>query len=197
MSVSMRFSLSRRAGVTGLTALVLSGWAGALLAQGLESHDSNAPVDYAADRIDVQDKAKRVLLTGNVEITQKGLKLRAARTLVAYTDNGASGGSSGNDVKIQRIDATGNVEVIRGEEHVWGDLATYDFGRRVITVVGHVRLQNARGNGTGERLVIDLDNHMSNFQGTGSGKGAGSGGRVTGSFSVAKKNAVNSAQDQN
>ncbi|WJS99234.1 LptA/OstA family protein [Novosphingobium humi] len=194
MSVSMRFSLSRRAGVTGLTALVLSGWAGALLAQGLESHDSNAPVDYAADRIDVQDKAKRVLLTGNVEITQKGLKLRAARTLVAYTDNGASGG---NDVKIQRIDATGNVEVIRGEEHVWGDLATYDFGRRVITVVGHVRLQNARGNGTGERLVIDLDNHMSNFQGTGSGKGAGSGGRVTGSFSVAKKNAVNSAQDQN
>jgi lipopolysaccharide export system protein LptA len=40
------------------------------------NNDSNSPVDYAADRIEVQDKAKRVLLTGNVDITQDDLRLR-------------------------------------------------------------------------------------------------------------------------
>jgi lipopolysaccharide export system protein LptA len=108
--------------------------------------------------------------------------------LVAYTQGGADGNG---DVNIQRIDATGNVEVTRGTERVWGDLATYDFGRRVITVVGHVRLQNERGNGTGERLVIDLDRHTTNFVGASSGMpgatAANGGSRVTGTFTVKKK----------
>jgi lipopolysaccharide export system protein LptA len=187
MSVNLRSSFSRHARIGVAAALVLGGWAGAVMAQGLNSHDSDAPVDYAADRIEVQDKAKRVLLYGNVDITQKDLRMRATRTLVAYAPGGANG-----DVNIQRIDATGNVEVIRGEEHVWGDLATYDFARRVITVVGHVRLQNQRGSGTGERLLIDLDRHITNFVGASSGQSGaaptgGNGARVTGTFSVKKK----------
>lgn len=188
MSAKLRFSFFRRPRTAGVIALVLGGWAGALMAQGQGGYDSNAPVDYAADRIDVQDKIKRVVLSGNVEITQKDLKMRAARTVVAYA---SGGGDASGDVNIQRIDATGDVEVIRGDERVWGDLATYDFARRVITVVGHVRLQNPRGNGSGERLVIDLDRHITNFVGASSGQG-GKGGeaspaRVTGTFTVKKK----------
>lgn len=167
--------------------VALGGPASTSLAQSAARYDSDKPVDYAADRIEVQDKAKRVLLTGNVDITQQDLRVRSARTTVAYDSQGADK----NDIKIQRIDATGNVEITQGDDRVWGDLATYDFSRRVITVVGNVRLQNARGNGKGERLVIDLDRHISNFVGASSGSGdKSSGGRVTGSFTVAKRNAT-------
>lgn len=187
MSIMSNIAPARRLTVLGAFALALGGTAGSLLAQGLGSHDSDKPVDYAADRIEVQDKAKRVLLTGNVDIKQQDLRMKAARTIVAYANQGGDNG----DIKIQRIDATGNVEINQGTDRVWGDLATYDFGRRVITVVGHVRLQNARGSGKGERLVIDLDRHISNFVGASSGStggGSGESGRVTGSFTVAKRN---------
>ena len=75
-------------------------------AQAFSGHDSNAPVNYAADRIELQDKQKRVVLAGNVDITQGDLRLRAARTTVAYTDGGS--------LKIQRMDATGGVFVRSG-----------------------------------------------------------------------------------
>lgn len=186
MSIMSNIASTCRLTVLGALILCLGGTANSLMAQGPSSHDSDKPVDYAADRIEVQDKAKRVLLTGNVDIKQQNLRMKAARTLVAYTNEG---GDNGN-IKIQRIDATGNVEINQGEDRVWGDMATYDFGRRVITVVGHVRLQNARGSGKGERLVIDLDHHTSNFVGASSGTASGNRGeasRVTGSFTVAKR----------
>ncbi|NBC37638.1 OstA family protein [Novosphingobium sp. FSY-8] len=165
-----------------IMALAFGGSASPTPAQDVARHDSSAPVDYAADRIEVLDKAQRVMLSGNVDITQKDLRLRAARTIVSYT------GGNGNygDVKIDRIVATGNVEILRGDEKVWGDVAVYDFARRVITVAGNVRLQNARANGTGGRLVIDLDQHTSQFVGQSSAEGA-AGGRVKGTFNVKKK----------
>jgi lipopolysaccharide export system protein LptA len=52
-------------------------------AQGIAGYNSDAPVNYAADRIELQDKQKRVVLSGNVSITQGELSLRAARTTVA------------------------------------------------------------------------------------------------------------------
>lgn len=145
-------------------------------AQVFAGHNSDAPVDYAADRIELQDKQKRVVLSGNVDITQGDLRLRAARTTVAYTDVGS--------LKIQRMDATGGVFVTRGNESANGDVAIYDFNKRIITMVGNVRLKRANGdNLNGGRMVIDLNSGVSSVAGGGSG---GNGGRVSGSFAVPK-----------
>ncbi len=155
-------------------------------AQAIAGHNSNAPVNYAADRIELQDRQNRVVLSGNVDIEQGGLKLRAARTTVAYSDSGS--------LSIQRIDATGGVQVTRGNESARGDVAIYDFNRRVITMVGGVALR--RGNDTlnGGRLTIDLASGVSSVDGRAGGSSSavgastGRGGRVTGTFSVPKKN---------
>jgi len=148
-------------------------------AQAFAGHDSNAPVNYAADRIELQDRQKRVVLSGNVDITQGDLRLRAARTTVAYTDT--------DSLRIQRMDATGGVQVTRGNESARGDVAVYDFNKRIITMVGNVRLTRANGdNLNGGRLVIDLKSGVSSVDG--SGRSAGSGGRVSGSFAVPKGN---------
>lgn len=151
-------------------------------AQAIAGHNSNAPVNYAADRIELQDRQNRVILSGNVDITQGGLRLQAARTLVSYTDAGS--------LRIQRIMATGGVIVTRGDERASGDVAVYDFNRRIITLAGGVRLRRGGDTLNGGRLVIDLNSGISSVDGRASGSSSvtgatqGSGGRVTGTFSV-------------
>ena len=181
--MKMQLSVMARSVIGGF-ALTLAAMAGITLsAQGLGGHNSNAPVSYAADRIELQDRQNRVVLSGDVRITQADLSLNAARTVVNYTDAGA--------LRIQRILATGGVNVQRGNERARGDTAVYDFNRRIITMAGNVRLNRGSDTLNGGRLVIDLASGVSSVDGNASGGSSvggttsqGSGGRVTGSFSV-------------
>ena len=143
-----------------------------LAADALGPHDSTAPVNYEADRIELMDKVSRVALSGNVVITQGDLTLHAPRALVAYTNAGS--------MKIQRLDATGGVTVLRGDQTARGDVATYDFNARIITMVGHVIVQRGKDDiQRSQRLVIDLNTHLTTTD-------AGPGGRVSGTFAVPK-----------
>jgi lipopolysaccharide export system protein LptA len=186
-----RLPLTRLA-MRGLAAGALVGAVAALAvgsqagAQGIAAFNSDQPVNYAADRIELQDKQQRVVLSGNVDITQGDLRLRAARTTVAYTN--------ADSLKIQRMDATGGVHVTRGDESATGDVAIYDFNKRIITMVGNVQLKRANGdNLNGARMVIDLNSGVSSVNG--GGGSAGKGGRVSRSFAV-PKNATSSAPKQ-
>ena len=180
-------SLAMRSGIAGFAlgaALVALGAAGA---QGIAGFNSDAPVNYAADRIELQDRQQRVVLSGNVDISQGDLRLRAGRTTVAYTDTGS--------LKIQRLDATGGVVVTRGGETARGEVAIYDFNRRIITLAGNVSLVRGSDTLNGGRLVVDLASGISSVDGrAGGGSSAiggettGGGGRVSGSFSVPKRN---------
>ena len=51
----------------------------------LKGLDTNAPVDVAADRIEVQDRADRAILSGNVVVRQGELTLTAPRLTIAYS----------------------------------------------------------------------------------------------------------------
>ena len=152
----------------------------ALNAQAIAGHNSNAPVDFGADRIEFQDRQNRVMLSGNVVIKQAGLTLNAQRTLLNFTDNDA--------VRIQRLTATGGVRVNRGNEAASGDVAVYDFNRRIITMSGNVRLNRGSDTLNGGRLVIDLASGISSVDGSAAGSTSmpgterSSDGRVTGSF---------------
>jgi lipopolysaccharide export system protein LptA len=137
-------------------------------AQGLSGHNTNAPVDYAADRIELQDKQDRVVLSGNVDIKQADLRLQAQRTIVNFSDAGA--------LRIQRITATGGVRVNRQSEVATGDVAVYDFNRRIITMVGNASLKRGSDTLRGNRFVIDLNSGVSAAE-----------GRVSGTFSVPKQ----------
>ena len=141
--------------------------------QAFAGFNSNQPVDYAADRIDLQDRQNRVVLSGDVVIRQGDLRLTAARTTVSYTDAGT--------LRIQRIDATGGVTVARGDESARGAAAVYDLNRRVIVMTGGVGLRRGGDTLNGARLTIDLNTGVSSVDG---GGGQGSQGRVTGTFSV-------------
>lgn len=149
-------------------------------------HDSSAPIDFASDHIELQDRANRVLLTGNVRITQAEMTLTAARMTVSYTGQITEGSP-----QVSRLDAAGGVTVTRPDQSARSQYAVYDLNRRVITMVGGVTLRQPSGNVSGGRLSIDLDSGRATIDGSGVGTGApgtqSQGGRVTGRFSVPKR----------
>lgn len=174
-----RIALGWAVGGFALTAAVVGGVG--LQAQSIAGHNSRAPVNYAADRIELQDRQNRVVLSGNVVIDQAGLRVQSARTLVNYDDTG--------DLRIDRITASGGVTLTRGNERASGDVAIYDFNRRIITMAGNVRLRRGTDTLNGGRLTIDLRTGLSSVDGRASGGSLpgsteNGDGRVTGSFSV-------------
>jgi lipopolysaccharide export system protein LptA len=149
-------------------------------AQVLRGHNTSAPVDFFADRIEVQDRADRVVVTGNVQVSQAGLSMTAQRLTVAYHDS--------NGVEIDRLDASGGVTVTRGDERASGSVAIYDLNRKLITLIGNVQLIQGSNRLAGSRLVIDLTSGRSTVDGSAArGTTTGANGRVSGTFKVRQR----------
>ena len=162
---------------------------GQAAAQGLGSHDTNAPVSFSADRIEVQDRADRVIISGSVQVNQAGMQVNAPRMTIAYTQAGGT--------QVNRIDATGGVVIRRADQTARGSVAIYDLDRKLITMVGNVQLTQGTNRLNGGRLLIDLTTGRATVDGSGGSSpiqdangnlvpGSG-GGRVSGSFTVPQR----------
>jgi lipopolysaccharide export system protein LptA len=175
-------------GFVGAAAMMFAGASAPSFAQVMKNHDSNAPVNFNADRIEVQDRSDRVVVSGNVEVTQAGMTLNAARMTVAYSKQ-PSGGSNGVD--IDRIDASGNVVVTKADQTARGNVAIYDLNSKLITMLGNVTLTQGANRLSGGRLVMDLNSGRSTVDGRSSGGVPGAAtspsGRVSGTFTVPQR----------
>ena len=175
-------SMGRNIVIAGLLAVAAGSGSGALAQQqpvsALKGHNSNAPVDVSADRIEVQDRADRAIFAGNVRVRQADLTLLTERLTINYTTVGS--------VQIRRLDAAGGVIVQSPSETARGDFGVYDTDRKLITVIGNVQLNRGGSQVNGNRLVIDLDTGRAVIDGGPPGVGQ-SGGRVTGRFTVPQK----------
>lgn len=156
------------------------------------AHNSNAPIDFSADHIELQDKANRAVLSGNVVVKQAEMTLNAARMTVSYT-----GQVIGGNPQVSRLDAAGGVTVRRPDQTARAQYAIYDLNRRVITMLGGVTLTQGGNTINGGRLTINLDTGRAVIDGSSvSGSKGDNGangvtqrnGRVTGTFSVPDRN---------
>ncbi len=145
----------------------------------LKGHDSNAPIDVDAARLEAQDRADRAIFSGNVIVRQGTLTLRTDRLTLAYT--------SANGIDINRIDASGGVVVTSPTETARGDFAVYDLDHKLITMIGHVRLDRNGSYLNGGRLTLDLNTGRAVMDGGLRGVNQ-AGGRVTGRFTVPQRN---------
>jgi lipopolysaccharide export system protein LptA len=154
-------------------------------AQVLRGHNSNAPVDFSAGQLEVQDNADRVILSGGVVATQAGLTIRAARLTGAYTNTGK--------IDVNRIDAIGGVQITKDDLRATSNSAVYDLDQSLITLIGDVNLVQGPNKLNGGRIVIDLNAGRSTITGSTAPARAGdvsqqSNGRVTGRFNVPQRN---------
>ena len=84
--------------------------------------------------------------------------------------------------------------VTRPDQKARGQYGVYDVNRRVIIMLGGVTLNQGANTVSGSRLTINLDTGKAVIDGGGgvssgsSGATTTSGGRVTGRFSVPKRN---------
>jgi lipopolysaccharide export system protein LptA len=156
----------------------------------LKGHNTNAPVDISADRIEVQDRADRALFTGNVHAVQAEMTLDTPRLTVAY-----STAQGGGNPQIQRLDAAGGVLVKSPTETAKGDFGIYDLNRKLITLIGNVQLNQQQNQVNGSRLVIDLDSGRAVVDGGPPGVNS-SGGRVSGHFIVPQRQQQQQQQKQ-
>jgi lipopolysaccharide export system protein LptA len=139
--------------------------------------NSNAPVDVDAGRIEVQDRADRAIFSGGVTATQGNLRMTSARLTVAYNNN--------NGVNVERLEASGGVTLRTPTETAQGNFAIYDVDRRLVTMIGNVRLVQGANRVQGGRLVLDLNSHRAVMD------GGSTGGRVSGRFTVPQRSGGN------
>lgn len=151
-------------------------------AQVIRNHNTNAPVNFSAGQIELQDRADRVILSGGVTATQSGLTIRAARLTAAY--------SSGGGIDVNRLNAAGGVTIVKDDLRATSNSAIYDLNSDLITLLGDVKLTQGKNRLTGGRILIDLNAGRSTITGGGDavpGVQDGGSGRVTGSFTVPQR----------
>jgi lipopolysaccharide export system protein LptA len=157
-----------------------------------QQHNSNAPIDFSADTIELQDRANRAVLAGNVAVKQAEMTLNASRLTVAYTGKVQNGSP-----QVSRLDASGGVTVRRPDQTARSQYAVYDINKRLITMLGAVTLNQGGNTVNGGRLTINLDSGRAVIDGSSVGGGTitgadgtvtRTGGRVTGRFSVPNRN---------
>ncbi len=141
--------------------------------------DTTAPIEIAADALEVLQADQVAIFSGNVDATQGELRLQAAELRVHYDSGNGTGG------EISQLNASGNVNVSSAQEAARGDWAIYDVLEEEVTMGGNVVLTQGDNTIQGNRLTIDLASGRSRIEG---GAAAvteeGEDGRVRGVFTI-------------
>jgi lipopolysaccharide export system protein LptA len=148
----------------------------------LKNHDTRAPIDIDASRIEVRDRENQAIFTGDVRVRQGNMTLNSP-TLRVFYERG-----TGENPVIQRVDAQGGVTLVSPSERARAAYGVYDVADRQITMIGNVVLNQGQSVLRGQRLAIDLETGRSTLDGaSGSGGGNAPASRVTGRFVVPER----------
>lgn len=141
--------------------------------------NANKPIDIEADTLEVDDKKKIAVFSGNVIATQGDFNLRAREIEVTYAESAkpagaktAEGPSAGGGLvpggagaEITRIDAKGKVLVTtKDSQTATSDWAVFEVKKQLVTIGGDVVLTQGTNTIKGSRLVIDLTTGLSRFE---------------------------------
>lgn len=153
------------------------------------TRNQDKPVKIEAASLEVRERDKAAVFSGNVVVQQGDTTMRS-RMLVVHYDADAKGdkgaakpagrkgaGESAAPRQIRRLEASGGVVVTTRDQTATGDSGVFETAKNTITMSGNVVLSQGQNILRGERLVVDLDSGVSRVE-----SGRGSGGRVQGLF---------------
>lgn len=127
------------------------------------------PIRVKADRSEVLDKERKVILIDNVDITQGTARLRANVVTLAYASANANdtSGLQSNFGDIETMTARGEVFYITPDLKANADLGIYNASTDTITLTGNVILVRGDDVAKGERLVMQLAAGVTTLDGGG------------------------------
>ncbi len=138
---------------------------GAAMAQGTQIQfgegegTSDQPVEVTAEQLEFDQQAGTALFTGDVLMVQGTMRLSADTVDVDYGD-GADG-----ETRVRRVEATGNVLLVNGEDAAEGERAVYTLEDGMIVMTGDVLLTRPDSAITGETLRVNVDDGTGAMQG--------------------------------
>lgn len=171
---------------------------------GFSGHNSKDPINFSADRLEVQKEGSVATFLGKVEAIQGDMTLLSDEVRVYYqTGNKAqqpeaaapAPGATNNSLvgSVTRIDSRGNVRIISRGDTAEGDWAVYDVGRQLVTMGGRVVLHQGGSVVRGSRLELNLDSGQARVVGVPSVQGEQ---RVTGQFTPTTNNKPGSSDQK-
>lgn len=125
------------------------------------------PIRVNADRSEVLDKDRKVILIDNVDITQGTARLRADVVTLEYGSGGetTTSGLSSNFGDIRTMTARGNVFYVTPDLKANGDLGIYVAATDTITLTGNVVMVRGEDVAKGESLVMELSEGKTTLDG--------------------------------
>ncbi|GGC46587.1 LptA/OstA family protein [Chelatococcus reniformis] len=133
-------------------------------------NSSKEPIKIDSDRLDVFDKDKKAVFSGNVVAVQGETTMRCSSLTVFYEQSAASqqGGkpaapaapkpaAAGADNGVRRLDCAGPVTVISKDQIATADSASYDKTANKVVLHGNAKLSQGPNVTTGDSVVYDLN----------------------------------------
>lgn len=153
--------------------------------------NKDQPIQIEAASLEVRDKDKRAVFTGNVVVTQGDTVMKCEELHVFYDQDdpkgAAKGSPKGGTMKaaqpgpggrqsIRRLEARRKVQVTTKDQTATGALGVFEMKTNTVTLSGGVVITQGANVLKGERLVVDLTTNFAKVEG----------GRVQGLFSTNK-----------
>jgi lipopolysaccharide export system protein LptA len=139
----------------------------------MNDQKKDQPVQIEAATLEVRDKEKKAMFSGNVSVVQGDTTMKCARLVVTYgqemgiagkdkqasatpvTTSKATPGMPQGAQNIQKIEAQGGVTVITKDQNARGDEAIYDLRTKQIILSGHVTISQGPNVINGDKVVVD------------------------------------------
>lgn len=140
---------------------------GANVPNALQGFASNRdePVRINADSLEVRDKDKVAVFSGNVAVQQGETTLNSKDLLVYYEGQAEPGGGL-KQGQIRKLEATGGVVVRTKDQTATGDTGVFEMQNNTVTLTGKpVVLTQGPNVIRGRKLVVNLVTGISRFEG--------------------------------
>jgi lipopolysaccharide export system protein LptA len=135
------------------------------------SRDRDEPVHIEANTLEIHDKDRFAVFSGNVVVQQGESTMRSRELKVHYegslreSQKGAPAEKSAADQqtvrndpaqRIRRLEALGGVIITNKDQKATGDTGVFDMRTNTATITGNVVLSQGPNIMRGDRLVVDL-----------------------------------------
>jgi lipopolysaccharide export system protein LptA len=138
--------------------------------------NSKAPVDIVADNLVTNNSTCVATWTGNAEALQDNARLRADVIKIfnkpGQAKQAKSGSTSSGCGDLDRIEAHGNVYMVKPNQRVRGDDAVYVSGSTTFTVTGEVVAIQDQNVLRGDKMVFNTETGEGQVVGNSKGRGA-------------------------
>ncbi|MEM7428097.1 MAG: LptA/OstA family protein [Pseudomonadota bacterium] len=130
---------------------------------------SRAAVDISADSMELREKERKAIFTGNVDAIRGKVKLKADRLVVDYVEVKRKNGTKKTEVRF--LNARGNVTIVSADQTITSNRARMDVKANQAVITGNVVVYQGKTKLNGDKLFLNLTTGQSRMEaGGGSGR---------------------------